>query len=35
MPMNLLQTNKKSIKSKAKDAKRVWAAILIEVCTSD
>lgn len=34
MPMNLLQTNSKSIKSKAKDAKRVRAEVLIEVCTS-
>jgi len=33
--MNLLQANKKSIKSKAKDAKRVRAVILIEVCMSD
>jgi len=32
--MNRFQTNSKSIKSKAKDAKRVWVAVLVEVCMS-
>ncbi len=35
MPMNPFQTNSKSIKSKAKDAKRVGAFVMIEVCTSE
>jgi len=30
--MNQFHTNMKSIKSKAKDAKRVWVAMLVEVC---